>query len=77
VRVDIRVDVAADAFTLEVHDDGIGIAPASERSPKSLGLLGIRERARRLGGSVTIGAAASGGTLVVLRVPLQPEGSPR
>ena len=38
---------------LVVQDDGKGITTDALRSRKSLGLLGIRERAQRLGGSVT------------------------
>lgn len=53
---------------LRVRDDGIGIAPGHLASRKSLGLLGIRERARSLGGSAEIGPAPGGGTLLVVRV---------
>jgi PAS domain S-box-containing protein len=69
-RVDVRIQVTPEALALEVCDDGIGIAPEAVSSPKSLGLLGIRERARRLGGSVSVGGVAPRGTQVALRVPL-------
>jgi two-component system, NarL family, sensor histidine kinase UhpB len=54
---------------LRVRDDGVGIAPTPLTSPKSLGLLGIRERARNLGGTASIGPAPEGGTLLTVRVP--------
>jgi len=54
---------------LEVRDDGKGIAPSAARGPKSLGLLGVRERARRLGGTVSVEPGASSGTVLSLRVP--------
>jgi PAS domain S-box-containing protein len=69
-RVDVRLCRKDGKARLEVTDDGIGISPESQRSPGSLGLLGIRERARRLGGTATIVSAASGGTVVSLEVPM-------
>ena len=68
-HVDVRIDVDDRDLTLEVRDDGVGISPDAATSPKSLGLLGIRERAHRFGGTVTISPAAPHGTIVSLRVP--------
>jgi PAS domain S-box-containing protein len=68
-HVDVLVDVTAEQVVLEVKDDGVGITPEAAQSPKSLGLLGIRERAHRLGGAVAIGRGAPGGTVVLLCVP--------
>ena len=64
--------------SLEVRDDGIGITRRRRSSPKSLGLLGIRERARRLGGSVDRRPRrCRAGRVVALRVPLDRAGSAR
>jgi signal transduction histidine kinase len=68
-RVDVCLEAENDWLRLEVADDGKGIAPDAY-NPGSLGLLGIRERARRLGGTAKITAAPSGGTLVSMRVPM-------
>lgn len=69
-HVDVRLECADKWLTLEVEDDGCGIPPESITSPKSLGLLGMRERARRLGGALSISKGADGGTLLTLRVPV-------
>jgi signal transduction histidine kinase len=52
---------------VEVLDDGCGIAPGAGAG---VGLTSIRERAAELGGTCTITAAPSGGTLVRARLPV-------
>lgn len=69
-HVDVRVGTHADWYVLEVRDDGRGIALDAAHARKSLGLLGVRERARRLGGSVTVERGAAAGTVLSLKVPL-------
>lgn len=75
-RVDIRLERTGGVLRLEVRDDGKGITRAAAVNPRSLGLLGIRERARRLGGRATVEAAPSGGTVVSVEVPLVAGGAP-
>ena len=72
-RVEVRVDVTSEALLLEVADDGVGISREAAGSRKALGLAGMRERAQRHGGSVTIGPNVQRGTLLSLRVPFQVE----
>jgi signal transduction histidine kinase len=55
---------------LEVKDDGVGITESQRMNTKSLGLLGMKERALLVGGEVRISGKAGGGTTVVVRVPL-------
>ena len=55
--------------TLRVRDDGRGL-PASAAS-SSTGIRGMRERAMLIGAEFSIGPADSGGTEVVLRVPVE------
>ena len=53
-----------------MRDDGKGIGREALHNPRSLGLLGIRERARRLGGSASIAALPTGGTIASMAIPL-------
>jgi PAS domain S-box-containing protein len=69
-HVAVRFAIDGGKLCVEVRDNGRGIAPAALRSPKSLGLLGARERARRLGGTLTVGRGESSGTVVALELPL-------
>jgi signal transduction histidine kinase len=65
-----------DGIALEVSDDGIGIPPDAMRRPKSHGLLGMRERALLLGGSLKVERGVNGvGTCVQAWVPLAPPGA--
>lgn len=68
-RVDVRLDEAEGELILRVRDDGKGIRAEDVHDRRSLGLLGIRERARRHGGSATFASVAPHGTEVVVRVP--------
>ena len=71
-RIEVDVIYGAERFRLQVRDDGIGFDPlraaATERG-QHWGLVGMRERARRLGAALTIAADARGGTKVELSVP--------
>jgi len=53
---------------LEIHDDGQGISPAKLTDSTSFGLLGMRERANRLGGQVEIAGRPGKGTTVRVRL---------
>lgn len=56
---------------LVVKDDGQGIDPARLKGGKSLGLLGMRERIREVGGNFEIDSAPGRGTAICVRVPLK------
>jgi signal transduction histidine kinase len=74
IEVDLR---AGDDLVLEIKDDGRGITPGELANTKSLGLLGMRERARLLNGQVGIIGLPGQGTTVSLRLPLRPAERPQ
>ena len=64
------------ALTLKVEDNGRGIQDQEFESPKSLGLLGLRERALAFGGSIEVKGYEGRGTAVSVSIPhsaLQPQ----
>jgi PAS domain S-box-containing protein len=69
-RVDVRLLKDGSDLLLEVRDDGRGLPEGAVRNPRSLGLVGMRERALLLGGEVSIEAARGRGTTVRVRVPV-------
>jgi PAS domain S-box-containing protein len=73
--VDIRCGLSALALILEVSDDGVGIAEGTAGGPSSLGVLGMRERARAIGAEIDIVPRVPRGTTVRLRVPLDDNGA--
>jgi PAS domain S-box-containing protein len=68
-RVDVRIEEATAALVMTVADDGRGIDPIKIDDPRSLGLLGMRERARRAGGTLSIARRKPRGTVVTLELP--------
>jgi signal transduction histidine kinase len=68
-EVSVGLHVTLDRAVLTVRDAGIGFDPAA-RDGKSLGLLGMRERAELLGGTCTVAARPGQGTVVEVTIPL-------
>ena len=65
----IRLEQQDGRAVLEVRDDGCGITVAQHADPHALGLLGMRERARRMKGTLTIQGESGRGTTVRLEIP--------
>jgi len=68
----VRIDLSdrEDVLTLEVQDDGCGMTLDALRKPRSFGLRGLQERARRIGGWLDVSSRPGQGTLVVVSIPL-------
>ena len=67
VQTELRIEGAW--VILSVSDNGRGITEAEIASPKSLGLLGMRERASLFGGEARFQRGPAGGTIVTVRIP--------
>ena len=68
-EVAVRFESADRGFLLEVRDNGKGISETDLQDPRSLGLLGMQERVRLVGGEVTVARGETGGTVVTVRIP--------
>jgi len=69
-RVEASLRRKGDMLLLEVRDDGKGISTEKVDGRRSLGLLGMRERALLFGGTVGIEGKSGQGTIVNVRIPL-------
>jgi signal transduction histidine kinase len=69
-RVTVDVRRIASRLVLRVRDNGRGIAVKQALAPSSFGLLGMRERALLLGGTLKIESAPRRGTTLIAAIPL-------
>jgi signal transduction histidine kinase len=68
-RVHGRLGATGAVLLLAVTDNGKGIGAGEACGGKSLGLLGMRERAALLGGKVAISSTPGNGTTVMVTIP--------
>lgn len=71
-QLSVLVDFESDAIELEISDNGHGFDPERLEDYDSghLGMVGMRERARSLGGRFEIRSYLNGGTTVKVQIPL-------
>jgi two-component system sensor histidine kinase UhpB len=67
--VQVRLNRTHKLVTLEVRDDGLGIGAVPPSAGEHLGMFGMRERARILGGEFRAAPASPRGTLVQVSIP--------
>jgi signal transduction histidine kinase len=70
--VELELEEQGGGAELRVRDDGGGFDPAvvaRADSGSGLGLVGMAERARLVGGELDVRSAPGGGTTITLRVP--------
>ena len=72
-RVEVSLTVDADRVRLVVQDNGRGVPAAALTNPRSLGLLGMRDRAVLIGGDVSVSGEPGAGTTVTVELPLAEE----
>jgi signal transduction histidine kinase len=71
-KVNVRLSQAGGYLVLEIEDNGRGVSESELHTTKSIGLLGMRERAALLGGEVTVHGEPGKGTTVTVRIPHPP-----
>ena len=59
-----------DNLILEITDNGKGITQSQINDPRSLGILGMKERALIFGGNVIIKSSMESGTTVIVEIPI-------
>jgi len=74
-RVDVSLQETPEGLRLAVADDGVGFDPALVDDEGCLGLRGIRERSRLLGGQCTVTSRAGRGTEIAVIFPCPAEGN--
>ncbi|MBW7888252.1 MAG: PAS domain S-box protein [Bacteroidetes bacterium] len=69
-NVSIHLRQEGNNILLTVQDDGKGISQHEINNPRSVGFLGMRERAAVFGGEVSVIGIPSKGTTVLVKIPL-------
>ena len=72
----MRLTVHDGQLVLTVRDDGRGLRPEQWKEGRSLGLRGLHERIKLVGGGIKIESAANKGTEVTLSLPMKHESVP-
>jgi PAS domain S-box-containing protein len=70
--VEAKLSTENDVIRLTIQDDGSGFDIDEVRVKKSLGLIGMRERAILFGGDLLIKSRVGEGTIVTLEIPMIP-----
>jgi len=68
-NVRIMVHGGTAGLSISIQDDGIGFEP-KQASSRGLGLVGMEERVRQLGGTMMIASGPQRGTLLEITIPL-------
>ena len=70
-EVSIQLQQTGNVLVLEINDNGKGFNPEVLSTKNSIGLLGMKARARMVGGHLEIKSKESKGTQIIARFPLQ------
>ncbi|MGH2524908.1 MAG: sensor histidine kinase, partial [Anaerolineales bacterium] len=73
-RVEVGLEPVPSYLVLSVRDNGRGINEAEINSSHSLGLLGMRERARLQAGDLQVAGRPGQGTTITVRLPIRSQG---
>ena len=67
---DIAIDMDDETLLMRIADDGVGIPAGRFMSIASHGLASMRHRVRALGGRLDVKSPASGGTMLIVQIPI-------
>lgn len=70
-QVQVRLAWDKDRVHVQVQDDGVGFRTEEPAKPSSLGIVGLRERAQLLRGTVAIASEPGQGTRVEVWIPVE------
>ena len=76
-QVTTRLEIRENQLFFEVRDNGQGFDSEEIKTRKSLGLVGMQERALLLNGELKVEGIPGTGTTLTLRIPLPPSTLPR
>lgn len=68
--IHVFIDLSDDVFTMHISDNGIGITDETLARPKGYGIIGMKERASTINGTLSIKSSPAHGTKIVLQIPL-------
>ena len=68
-EITVRLDYKSDSLALEIRDDGHGFDPAVPAPAGHFGLLGLRERVKKIHANLTLESAPGKGTTILVLVP--------
>jgi signal transduction histidine kinase len=69
--VTLRLAPIGDALLLSMHDDGVGGAVEGRTARGGMGIVGMRERAELLGGTLVLHSPPGGGTTLEVYLPIR------
>lgn len=72
-KVGIELSLDSGVLTLEICDNGRGVAAGELAKERSFGIRGLHERAATVGGWVDLSSTPGKGTSLILTVPLEPD----
>ena len=69
--LEVAIEVQGEVLQLRVQDNGVGATRQALEAPTAYGVMGMRERARQLGGRLSITSAPGEGSILQLLIPLE------